>query len=212
MPKSRIKLNRNNVLPRFPEKKRESELFVIAVEGEKTEKQYFEKFGDTRIRIEILPTRDGFSKPADILNRLMTPEIRAKYDVGEGDQFWMVFDVDHWDRDEIHNITLEATSKSIQLAISNPCFEFWLFLHKFDRTEIDNKLQQCPVEKRAGVMKEILNGTNQNYNQFNKHEFREDVKNAIQRARKQENGRQSRFPEFPSTDVYLLVERLPFKE
>ena len=215
MPKPKIKIQRDAVLPRVDLPERESAFFFIAVEGAKTEKQYFEDFGDKRIKIKVLSTLDGYSKPIDVLNRMKTyinsTDFKEKYDIGEGDQFWMVFDVDHWKNDEILTLIKEAEQAKIQVAISNPCFEFWRFLHKFDEDEIDQSIHQVPIVKRSGRMKEILSGTNFNYNQTQQHEFREDVKRAIHRAEKKESGRTSLFPAFPGTDVYLLVKSLPIK-
>lgn len=54
MPDRRIRLQRDVVLPRVVEK-RDYWLCVIAIEGEKTEKQYFQKFGGVKVKIDILP-------------------------------------------------------------------------------------------------------------------------------------------------------------
>ena len=59
-------LNRNIPHPR------DTRLVIIATEGEKTEKSYFESrlFMSLRIQIKVLETRSGRSSPNHVLNRL----------------------------------------------------------------------------------------------------------------------------------------------
>lgn len=47
------------------------------------------------------------------------------------DQFWCVFDVDEYGSDIDEAVRL-ARRLRVGLAISNPCFEFWLILHFVD--------------------------------------------------------------------------------
>lgn len=47
---------------------RETKLFIIATEGELTEKQYFEMFKSSRIKIEVLSTDDGKSAPQHVFH------------------------------------------------------------------------------------------------------------------------------------------------
>jgi hypothetical protein len=52
------------------------------------------------------------------------------------DETWCVVDVDHYEL-EGSKITVAgaiASRASIQLAVSNPCFEYWLLLHHVDTT------------------------------------------------------------------------------
>ena len=69
MPNRHIKIQRDVVLPRI-EQKRESWLFVIAIEGTNTEKQYFDKFNNKKVIVDILPTLVGDSSPESVLERL----------------------------------------------------------------------------------------------------------------------------------------------
>jgi len=49
------------------------------------------------------------------------------------DEVWCVFDVDDFQAD-IEKALVMARRAKISLAISNPCFEFWLLLHFQDHT------------------------------------------------------------------------------
>lgn len=206
MPNRRITLQRDFVLPRI-EEEREYWICVIAIEGEKTEKQYFQKFGNTRVNIEILPTLTGnSSEPESILERLR--KYKQEKDLNEKDKCWLVFDVDDRDEDRLKMVCVQARKERFKVAISNPCFEFWLFLHKFDANELNQSLHQISPEKRPAEMKKLVN---YNYHSLSFKEFRDDVKQAIQRAKNNENGRRTPSPGFPGTDVYKVVESLPVK-
>ena len=45
------------------------------------------------------------------------------------DSLWLMFDIDRWGEKNISEICRQARQKQYQLAISNPCFEVWLYLH-----------------------------------------------------------------------------------
>ena len=64
---------------------------------------------------------------------------RATEEEAEIDEFWCVFDVE-WPRNHPGLRAIEqARANSIQLAISNPCFELWLILHFQDHSSwLDN--------------------------------------------------------------------------
>jgi hypothetical protein len=46
-----------------------------------------------------------------------------------GDQVWCVFDVDENTDDQLQKAKKEACKNRIGIAISNPCFEIWYYLH-----------------------------------------------------------------------------------
>jgi RloB-like protein len=60
---------------------------------------------------------------------------RAIDEEGEIDEFWCVFDVE-WPRNHprLREAIDQARQNSIEVAVSNPCFELWLILHLQDRT------------------------------------------------------------------------------
>jgi len=51
---------------------------------------------------------------------------------GSFDEIWCVFDVDQ--HPKLSHAIFEARQSGIEVAISNPCFELWLVLHREDQT------------------------------------------------------------------------------
>lgn len=50
-------------------------------------------------------------------------------DIGSAfDACWLVTDVDQFDP-ELHQVLLDAASEGVKVAVSNPCFELWLYWH-----------------------------------------------------------------------------------
>jgi hypothetical protein len=202
LPKSRIKIQRDLVLPR-PERVREAVLFVIAIEGAQTEKRYFQKFRHPKVLIDILPSMEGRSSPEYVIERLIA--YKGENDLQDGDECWLVFDVDHRLDEDIEEIYRQALDEQFRTAVSNPCFEFWLFLHRFDADELPDEIHHVPIGGRAATMKKILD---YRYSSLRYDEFLSDVRQAIRRAEAGERGRSKHYPRFPGTDVYKLVERL----
>jgi hypothetical protein len=107
-------------------------LVVIAVEGQKTEPRYFrmlqEEFG-SRIKLEIVLDDEHKSSPQYVLERLL--QFKAKQDLQDDDVCWMVIDVDG-NAHKLPQIIKNAKSNGCKVALSNPCFEIWLSLHRGD--------------------------------------------------------------------------------
>lgn len=121
---------------------------VIAVEGKKTEPEYFENIKNElkngNIKLEILPPLEGDSAPQNILKKLL---LKLK-DYSKTDSFWLVCDVDR--HNNLNVVIKDAKNNNIQIAISNPCFEVWLYLYcgdikiagsmvYFDETELEEQ-------------------------------------------------------------------------
>jgi len=68
-------------------------LIVIASEDKYAVRQYFEFFRSTKIQFKVLETQDGKSAPEHVLTRL--DEYMKEFDIGDGDEFWLVSDCDH---------------------------------------------------------------------------------------------------------------------
>jgi hypothetical protein len=104
---------------------------VIAVEGDRAEPSYFgmikEKFKDS-IRLEIIPSNKN-SSPKYLLENLRRIKRECSdYNFQEKpESLWMVCDVDL--HKNFQSTIKEAKNEGFKIAISNPCFEVWLFLH-----------------------------------------------------------------------------------
>ncbi len=79
--------------------KRYRKLFVIAVEGDKTEPQYFELFRNQKnIHVECLRSSKK-SAPQQVLKRMDT-HIK-KYSLKKSDEAWLVVDKDQWTNEQL---------------------------------------------------------------------------------------------------------------
>lgn len=187
---------------------RDCPIFVIATEGEKTEKPYFESlFDDERVKVHVLPTGpDGLSSPKHVAARLKDAQKRYQLDVNKGDEFWLVMDTDHHIKSnhiaEFKNVCQEASQKGIGLAISAPCFELWLYLH-FDDCS--------PDMVDSTVMEDHVRRYVPGYTHATPHAHaftRDGVTIAIERARALDANPEARIPDAPGTRVYRLAESL----
>jgi len=111
---------------------RDAKIIVIAAEGEKTERKYFESpiFRSTRVQVMVLETKEGHSAPKHVHRRLL--EFARKTQLQTDDELWLVLDRDRWPEKQLAEVCAEALKvgkNSAQLAVSNPCFELWLYLH-----------------------------------------------------------------------------------
>jgi hypothetical protein len=118
---------------------RDDRLFIVASDDTYAPKQYFDIFSLPRIKVLVIPTEDGTSAAPHVLARLNA--YVEENGIGEGDEQWLLLDTDHYIEGShagtfIQALT-EARQKNIRIALSNPCFDFWLLLHHLtDRTEI----------------------------------------------------------------------------
>jgi hypothetical protein len=196
-----MRISRQGLLPRR-EFVRDARLVVIATEGSKTEKQYFEgKFGSSKLKIEVLPTgSDGLSAPKHVLDRLS--EFTDRYDLSDEDEQWLMVDVDRIRPEFLSQICQEALQKNFRLAISNPCFELWLLLHFRDPDVRDANCVM--IEER---LKEELGEYNKS--RINLSVFTiNGVAAAINRSKHLSPNEGERWPEFPGTRVHRVAERI----
>lgn len=103
---------------------------VLVVEGERTEKFYFQmienKFSDL-VKLEIIEPKEKKSNPKHLLKSAIIKNNYYKRATIEPDSFWIVCDTDN--HSNLHSVFKEAKQNQINIAVSNPCFEVWLFLH-----------------------------------------------------------------------------------
>lgn len=138
--------------------------FVIICEGARTETDYcnhllqewrsrFKKV-DNYVSIEILgPEAAGGNEPENLIEYAIdtlreTEKARRIWD--KSSQIWCVFDVEaEGGRKNLTNSVSHAKAKKIQLVISNPCFELWLYLHHqyCDTAFTDGKSMKAHLKK-----------------------------------------------------------------
>ena len=111
---------------------------LVFCEGKETEPQYLKAlkqqpavrdFAAVDIRVE---TGQGDS-PMTLVAMAIEARQKAKGEDSEIDEVWCVFDVE-WPRSHpfLKDATEHARQGSVEVAISNPCFELWLILHLQD--------------------------------------------------------------------------------
>lgn len=150
--------------------KRDAKSIYIFCEGRKREFQYFEYFReiDSRINIDVYklhPHEDnsplGLLKIAENCIIPSDSNINPKYNFIEGDEVWIVLDIDK-DRDDSREPQIQEVSMKCEnkdgwfIAKSNPCFEVWLYYHtnqekpNFEKSEICSEWKQLVNENISG--------------------------------------------------------------
>lgn len=126
-----------------PSGKRNSNLIIIATEGEITEKAYFEGllsmdgFPTTSVHVEVLNSVRGESSPNHVITRL--DGFKKEYKLSEDDQLWFVLDKDRWPNKNLAEVARLSAQKGFNMALSNPCFELWLLLHWIEPSNCEYK-------------------------------------------------------------------------
>lgn len=178
---------------------RDTKLCVIATEGEYTEKLYFSMFRNPRIQVRVLPTERGHSAPEYVLEQL---EIFVdQYQIGDEDELWVMLDVDRWPDSKLSDISTRTFQKGYKLAVSNPCFEIWLYLHFLD---IGSQRLSC--QKVIALLRKHL-GSYKKTN-IDVEAYRPLITDAIRRARALHSSPSERWPSSTGTHVYKIVENL----
>src|SRR5690606_7033455 len=110
-------------------------IIVLAFEGNDTERIYFEdfrssvRFNDSLICLHLLSRSkdDTNSAPNHVFNKLKR-EAKDEFNFNKEDELWMIIDTDRWKN--IPQIVQSCKAEgNMFVAVSNPCFEFWLLLH-----------------------------------------------------------------------------------
>lgn len=180
-------------------------LFILAVEGRKTEPAYFALFASPRIKGPIiLPSLDNKSAPQQVRDRLIE-HCRAASGLREGfDELWLIIDVDHYERHgHLDTVAQGAKEHGYRVAVSRPCFEAWLLLHVGD--DIDD-LASCKAAKKA--LGEVR--TEDRWSAHIDPKILEGVADAVRRARARRESEpepKASWPSMPGSDVYRLIER-----
>ena len=193
---------------RLVEKKRDYCLFAIACEGSVRERDYFECFEvlSSRISVDLIADidEDGNSvvshnsSPDHVLQRAQV--YANSTDLIEGDQMWIVVDVDKWPEKQLSILAQECHSKGWNLAISNPCFEVWLCYH------IEDDIPDGGEIKDSAYFKNHLSLlTKEGYSPevYSPLAFK-----AIDSAKSKDKNPGMRIPPYKVTHVYRLMEQM----
>ncbi|MBF0109428.1 MAG: RloB domain-containing protein [Magnetococcales bacterium] len=176
-------------------------LFVIAVEGVKTEPRYFAIFNDQHsvIRVNCLKGSHD-SAPPQVLKR-MEDHLRQE-NLRSTDEAWLVVDKDQWTDEQLAQLHAWAQARdNYGFALSNPRFEYWLLLHFEDGTGITSS-RNCNDR-----LKRHLPGYDK---KIDTRKITHDrIDQAIRRSRLRDNPPCTDWPRtLGSTTVYKLVENI----
>lgn len=202
-------------------------LFLIATEGSITEKWYFEAVqqsfwqeGNGIIQLVILPTpkKNGSSHPNAVFKRLQ--EAKQETRLNQQDAFWVVIDWDQW-VDE-HKLDMDAFVLKLKkhprffLAVSRPCFEFWLLLHLTDpehlgESEQQRLLENPKVSSKKRYIDQLLGDFQDGNRGYNKRPYAQHylkgLEDAMNRAKVLDYDSEE-YPIHLGSHVYKLMEQL----
>jgi hypothetical protein len=124
---------------------KDAKSIFLFCEGKKREYQYFQYFREMDSRINILVYELAANENNSLAGLLKIAQSciikgeenpKPKYDFQEGDEVWLVIDID-LDKTDSRNEQIEAVENFCEeqtgwyLVKSNPCFEVWLYYHLF---------------------------------------------------------------------------------
>lgn len=172
--------------------------FIVVAEGER-EDNYFGFFNDLnrRVNVQIVEREEGNSAVKHLIERLNS--YNYKHGIEPEDLVWFVLDVDRWPREHIDELNQYCEQEENWfLAISNQCFEVWLFYHL--DSEIPAELDTAKKLKRA------LN--DRTPGGYNRDSFVLLMKEAADNASLVDLHSTHYFPEPGTTKVYALAYQL----
>ena len=195
-------------------------IIVLAFEGNDTEEIYFDEFKSSEIFDDALiflhllkrPKTDTNSAPNHVFKKLKK-EAKDEYNFKDTDELWMIIDTDRWKN--IPDIISECKKQSnMFVAVSNPCFEFWLLLHikdiaDYDENELALILNNAKVSNKKNYVDSKITEIFGSYNKSNpKPElFLPTIDFAKEQAKKLDT-REDEFPQNLGSHVYKVVEKL----
>jgi hypothetical protein len=182
---------------------RDTKLFLVGTDDRYAPKQYFEFFQFPNVQVRVIETPHGAPGHAwYALERLL------EFDFDDDDERWLVVDADHFIKGthlkEFVAALQRARQLGVKVALSRPCFEFWLLLHHWPAGSATEGLSD------AGQVAEALRGV---LGEFNKTRLKREhfslgkLAEAVRRARELDRVVEgNEIPLANTTRVYLLVE------
>ena len=179
--------------------RRYKRLFVIAVEGTKTEPQYFALLSEQHSIVKIHCLKGSRSSPIGVLKRMQN--YLKQESLQKSDEAWLVVDKDDWTENQLHQLLKwSKISDNYGMALSNPNFEYWMLLHFEDGHRIANG-RECLIRLKKHLP---------DYEKGVDHHKvrREMILKAIKRAKERDKPPCTDWPRKCGTTVYRLVENI----
>lgn len=195
---------------RYPSQFRDDRIFLIACDDRYAPKQYFQFFEMRRITIVVAAAEDNRSAPQHALDRLR--EKRSRMNLEKHDECWLVLDTDHHleqnHRPNFIRLILDAENEGVKVALSRPCFEFWLLLHHVDEITASTLVECSDVENSIRSVVGQYNKTNLKREHF----INGSVEAATLRAERLDlTVPGGHLPEAPTTRIYKLIRGIAAK-
>ena len=182
-------------------------LFLIASEGAETEPLYFEELKplvagrDAIIRVKLVANPKHKSHPKEVLKRLRAA---AKNEgIKPGDELWLIIDKDDWNEADLDEVCEQAMALGYFVALSNPCFELWLYLHFQDNQHFIDR-HRCQRE----LGKVFKSYATRGKSGYDTKPLMKGIGKAIERAKGIDVRPAAPWPKTQATRVYLLVDKL----
>jgi hypothetical protein len=193
-----------------PVRYRDDRIFLVACDDHYAPKQYFGFFDMRRIRIIVAAAEDNRSAPRHALDRLRKQ--RKDMKLRARDECWLVLDTDHHlednHRPNFIELIREAEKDRIHVALSRPCFEFWLLLHH-------ENWQGASALARCGDVETRLRSAVGEYNKTElkrEHFVNGSVEAATLRAERLDASvAGGHLPAGPTTRIYKLIRAIVAK-
>ncbi len=141
---------------------RDARIFLVIVEGAETEPAYFhalkarELIPKHRVQLIVHSPPNHASSPEHLLT--LAGQKSSEFALQDGDEVWIILDVDLQSgsnrKRQLHQLDHACRQRGWNVALSNPCFELWYWLHVSDQlASIDDTC--ASVEK---ALREALGG------------------------------------------------------
>ncbi|MBI1882343.1 MAG: RloB domain-containing protein [Chloroflexi bacterium] len=147
--KGRERFRSNASFDRRPGHRPPRQCFLIVCEGAQTEPNYFESLcRELKLQplVEVQVEGQG-AAPISVVNRALirreerereakAAQRKSQFGAPPFDEVWCVFDVEKPDKNpSFQQAVSKARSNKLELAISNPAFEYWYLLHFKETTQ-----------------------------------------------------------------------------
>lgn len=174
-------------------------LYIIATEGAETEPAYFGIFQskDRTIRIRLLDSKNK-SAPKKVLKR--AEQYIQKQNLKKNDEVWLILDRDDWPEAALGQVWIRCQEKKFNLAVSNPCFEYWLLLH-FENGSGVTGVRNCR-DKLVHHLPNFSKG------HVEVEKFKPHIQTAIDHAEQKDVPPCDKWPDTNGSTVYRLVKEL----
>ncbi len=189
---------------------RDYKLFAIACEGGKREPEYFRifRFLSRKIAIDVieeivsdseaLAINPNKSAPKWVLDRAI--RYIEKEGLNDEDDLWLIMDTDNWQEQQLREVASYCEQyPNWHIALSNPCFEVWLYFHRMADISI-SKSKNCQDFKT-----EISTFERGGYHPL---KFLPNIMEAIKKAKAADSDQNYFLPKLKETKLYQLGESI----